>query len=407
MSRIIILFTSLFVFSYLMTGLLPGQSNLAFSQSAPPQSGTTMSGGGRSLGNPSSPASQPLKPVEYVDPNGLFVIVSPPGVVMQEPGENGQLRMQSPKGYVVNMQVGPTEQNVTPKQMAQRLEEKYLGPGKPWSSKLGERVISIGGLPAYDALYQGSGTRVRAIIARGRTHDFIFLFIAPPKSFEILETEFEWILENFQPAPAERGVTADHLKQAGRDPKEMDLNNARQGTAVRQAREARPIGGSLRRFNIPEFGFTIDYPIDWTAVRPTQHRLVISGQEGTDAFYATVTVQNVMPSIDGSAGEKVQSVISDLKRELESNTQGIKYFGERPFTYDRSGLQLNGQQFLATYTYDSTRFRKWAMVLPRQHGDVIHIWSYTAPEDRFNSYRVIAENMLKTWTVRPDFISQQ
>lgn len=374
----------------------------AMAQTAQPDGAPLAPGGGASLGSPGSPN---LRAIEYADPNGVFTIVAPPGVTLQE-GDKGEIRMQSPKGYIVTMQKGPTDPALAPKDMAQKLESQYLGPGRPWSVKMGERTISVGGLSAYDALYQGSGTRARAIVARGRAHDFVFLFIAPPRAFETLETEFEWILANFRPAPAERGVTKEHLEKAGRDPKEMDLQTFNQRTVERQAIPSRPIGTDVRRFQLPEFGFTIDYPSDWTAIRPTPFRLVVSGQEGTDAFYATVTVQNVQPNLTGSASQKVASVVADLKAELEQNTRGIKYFGERPFTYDRSGLRLNGRQFLATYSYDNVQFRKWAMVLPRDGGTVLHIWSYTAPEDRFNAYRLIAEGMLRSWTLRPDAVAE-
>lgn len=354
----------------------------------------------RSLGNPGG--GQAPKAVEYMDPNGRFVLVAPPGVTMREPGKRGEIRMQSPKGYVVNFQSGPIDPKLTTKDMAVKLERRYLGPGKPWSIKMGQRNISVGGLSAYDALYQGSGTRVRVVVARGRGHDFIFLFIAPPRSFDVLETEFDWILKHFNPAPAERGMTPEHFKKAGRNPKEMDLRTFRQASALRANRDVRPTGAAVRRFQSPEIGYSIDYPADWTAVQPTSHRLVISGREGTDAFYATVTVQNVQPGEDTSGAEMVRSVVGGLKRELEQNTRGIKYFGERPFTYDRAGLRLQGQQFLATYTHDGVRFRKWAMILPRDGGSVLHIWSYTAPEERFNAYRLIAEDMLKSWTVSSD-----
>ena len=94
------------------------------------------------------------------------------------------------------------------------------------------------------------------------------------------------------------------------------------------------------------------------------------------------------------------STLADLKSQLASAAKDVTYVGESPVVYQKNGLRLEGHQLLASYLHQGQRFRKWAVVLPRPSGTVAHVWSYTAPESRFERYRPIAESMLDSWTIQ-------
>ena len=53
------------------------------------------------------------------------------------------------------------------------------------------------------------------------------------------------------------------------------------------------IGKDIGQFGERDIGYTVAFPGDWTATRLSPAVVLLSGREGTDAYYATVGIQNV------------------------------------------------------------------------------------------------------------------
>ncbi len=323
----------------------------------------------------------------YVHPLKKFTLRVPAGARVVERGEKLDVLIQSPSGYVINVQTGTVNPDVSLRDMTAKLEAAYLGEGKRWSQKLEERSITVGGLPAHAALYEGPSTRARVVVARGRETDFVFMFIAPPGAFDDLVAVFERVLGSFRPADAEVAVKPGRPQQA-----------APAGRSVAPGAIARP-PAAVRRFGEPEFGFSIDYPAEWIVAKPSALTVTFSGRQGTDAFYAVVSIQNVKPPSASGPGQATAAVVSDLKSQWAAGATDVGYFGEGPITYENKGLRLQGHQFLVAYTQGGQRFKQWTVVVPRPAGTVVHVWSYTAPDGLFHVFRPIAEAMRKTWTI--------
>ncbi len=126
---------------------------------------------------------------------------------MIERGKKFDVGIQSPSGYVINVQTGAVNADVSLLGMTAKLEATDLGDGKPWSRKVEDGSITVGGLPARAVPYEGTGIRTRVVVARGRDTDFVFMFIAPPGAFDGLVAVFDRVLESFRPAAAEVAVT--------------------------------------------------------------------------------------------------------------------------------------------------------------------------------------------------------
>ena len=156
-----------------------------------------------------------------------------------------------------------------------------------------------------------------------------------------------------------------------------------------------------KRFAEPGYGYSIQYPGDWVVARSSDNTATFSGKEGTDAFHAIVSIQNVKPPEAKSSAQAAVQAFADLKASLSREANNVIFVGEQPLTYKNENLSLEGRQMVVTYTYAGERFRKWALVLPRPSGTVAHIWSYTAPDARFKTFRPFADAMLKSWTIRP------
>jgi hypothetical protein len=333
------------------------------------------------LGLGAAPAfAAPLR--TYTDPKGRFVLAVPPDAQVTEKGADTKVAIESRKGYRITLQMGFSNAAVSLSEMMQKLEAPNLGPSKIWSAKLDERTTSLSGVIALETTYEGSGTRVRVLIVRGRKTDFVFMFFAPLRYFEDLMPNFDLVLENFQLASAElpSGQTA-----------------APQAVPKPTTPQAPPPND--QRFADRELGYAIDYPGDWMMENSAAFTTIFSGRQGTEAYYATVSIQNVKPQIASGPKQAMVGVLGDLKAKLSAGAGELAYLAEGPFLYDRQGVRLEGHQFMVAYVKEGQRFRQWTVVMPRSSGTVTHIWSYASQDQRFDDFRSIAEGMLRSWTL--------
>ena len=309
----------------------------------------------------------------------------PAGAEAVERDDGISLSIQSRKGYLINIQMGEVNLGLDLSRMAAKMEGRYLGPNKTWSSKLGERMITVGGLRAIDGIYEGQRTRTRVVIARGRKTDFVIMFFAPPSKFEALVGEFDGVLGTFAPG-------ADEVALAAPSPQ----TDASPTTSA-------PTELASQEYSDNDFRYAISYPGNWTFAKSSPFTVLFTGRRGTPAFDATVSVQTIRPPGPRAAGQDLAAaLLSDLKTQLARGTQDLEYFGEGRFVYERAGLRLSGYEFLVTYTRGPRRHRQWSVIIPRPSGDVAHVWSYIAPVSHFDSFRPVAEAMQRSWEIFPD-----
>lgn len=367
-------------------------------------------------------SGKPQQPKLYTSPARSFQIAVPGDARLESRNNGEQIAIQSRRGFALNLQTADTNPKITLEQMVGRLDHRYLGDDKPWSAKLSQRRLTIHGLPAIEAVYAGGSTKVQAIVVRGKQTDFVFLFFAPAMMFKKFESEFSWILDNFHASPEDMGVAdnqrpgdveaamtaasqaprtpaaaAETASAAATAPAANDATPAPNANANAGAKTA-PTTASTQRFAAPGFGYVIQYPQDWTVEKSASYSALFSGRKGTPAYDAIVSVQNVRAGKD-QQNANAAAVLRTLEQQLGQGAQDLRIVGEKRVTYDRGGVRLEGRQFVAEYRHAGQVFRKWALVLPRPDGTVTHVWSYTAPRAAFDTYRPVAEGMLRSWTI--------
>lgn len=318
------------------------------------------------------PLTAPKPETTYTHPELGYSLYLPKGAeVTQKEGRNDIL-IRSRKGYLISVQAGPVAPSIPLRGMTAKLERRYLGPGRIWSRKLAEKETTVAGLPANGSLYEGGSSRARVVIVRGGEKDYVFIFFAPLTAFIELEREFEQVLLGFR--PKSWGKTPPARKAAvEKDPKRVS-----------------------NLFSSPELGYSIQYPGDWIYEKSTPYTLVFSGREGTDAYLATVSVQNVQAPA-GTGGSIASEILDNLKVQLAKGATDVSYFGEGPISLNETGGE--GLEFLVFYKKNGRDFRQWSVVAPRPSGAVAHIWTYSAPADRFELYRKTAETMFRSWKI--------
>ena len=342
------------------------------------------SGQARAQQNPPGMQEKPGPPGQvraYLHPIRKFTAIVPAGDELSERGDSVQVSIRSRQGYIINIQTGDANPTLPLAKMIAKLEMKYLGDGKPWSQKLGAQSSTMAGLDAIEALYEGAGTRVKVVVARGLKTDFVIIFFAPVESYEMLERKFNWFLSNFLPNPAE-------------------IPTSKKASAPSPAKPPVPSAPS-KRFDQAGYGYAIEYPGNWDVSRPSGDTASFSGKRGKRDFQVVVSIQNVRPATAKTPGQAAEQALTDLKTSLAREAGDFKIVGEKPLTYRNGNLSLSGRQIVVTYSYSGERYRRWALVLPRPTGTVAHIWSYTAPDSLFVEFRPFADSMLKSWIIQP------
>ena len=314
----------------------------------------------------------------YENPRRGYFIAIPANVSLQDRGDKRGIILKSRKGYQITVQTNPTNSELDLLDMLFRLESRYLGEGRPWSRKFKQNFLRVAGLNAIEAMYEGAGTRVRVIIARGRVLDYVFIFLTAPTNFNKLVAEFDWLMNNFRPAP-------DDLVK--------DKSPA--SNVVVQSNQAT---GNV--FDASELGFSFRYPSDWIAERSGKHVVIVSGKPGSPEYFATVSMQNIRKP-DGAAdsGQAVSAALSGLRKQILSADSNARFSGEGPYVYSKSGVNMHGGQFVVSYKQGKVGYRQWSIVIVRPNEDVIHYWSYAAPVELFSTFGNTARSILKSWTI--------
>jgi len=153
------------------------------------------------------------------------------------------------------------------------------------------------------------------------------------------------------------------------------------------------------RFQEELFGFVVAYPADWIYQRPSEVTVVFSGQPGTAAYHATVTIQNVASTRIGGIFEDVISVVNDYKCQLVSGVEEIYFYDQKTWRWRlEDGRELQGIGFTAEYPLQGDVFKTSEVIFPHANGNVFCSWAYSAPKEDYDTYSDIANAMFDSWT---------
>ena len=319
-------------------------------------------------------------PLLYTDRERGYSLAIPPGADAKQ-GEKHDIVIQSRKGYRITVQTARHNNEDTLWAMLQRLEALYLGPDKTWNRKFGTDEMLVAGLEALSSTYEGPRTRVRCVLVRGVKNDTVFMFFAPPTRFDGLVQEFDWILANFKPAPAD--MEAAH-------PVEKPLEKA--------AERTESTAPQWLRFSEPSLGYIFAYPPDWSVIRASDSAVVVVGPEDSPAFDVTIAIQNVEPRQNNVGQGVLVDVAEDLKAQFRA-ASGATVEGEGTFRYKTSDASYVGRQILASYEERGTKFKQLTLVIPHgpETAGLVHVWSFRAPDGDFDAFRPIAERILQSF----------
>lgn len=310
----------------------------------------------------------------YQHPIRNFQIIIPPNVEVLEEKNGDRLSIRSRKGFVINIQSGDHRDDYTIDTMYALLEQRYLGTGKPWSRK-GDILNTVtGGIPSKEVIYYGRNTRSRVVIAQGQKTDFVFMFFAPDQSYQNLMMEFDLTMASFKPA-------SDELTEA----------ETKQPKVVQSARKS-----IWNRFYSPDYGFRINYPENWIVGNDQPDSISFSGKPDTAEYNTIIAMQNHRPNVLENNDTLVSQSLKQYMAAFKRSVPKYNVLPHQAFVYEKNNLTLQGLQAVVTYQYKGGNYKKWIVMLPRPEGEIVHIWSYTAPENQFDKVAPMAQKILQS-----------
>ena len=171
-------------------------------------------------------------------------------------------------------------------------------------------------------------------------------------------------------------------------------------TAQAPVAEEQKATGLEGAFDGGALGYTIRFPADWIYDTPSSYQVVFSGKKDSPAYYSTVSIQNILSAKQGGRYKDASEVADGTIGQLNQEASAVKISDEKAFIYmTKDGKKLRGLELKAEYARQDKKFRQWVVVVPRPSGETFHVWSYTSPDDLYNTYYGTAQLMLDSWVI--------
>lgn len=167
--------------------------------------------------------------------------------------------------------------------------------------------------------------------------------------------------------------------------------------------------GPVKLFEPDTWGYRLAFPGTWIARVPRAYTVVLSGPEGSDAFFATVTIQNQRATDGVTPDQAAERALVAHRESLRSRAATLRVIRETVFRPPltaadggRDDLPRGRQLVVDWVTRDGFPMRQWAIARPRPRALVVHLWAFTAEHGLFDTHLPTAQGILDSWSLRTD-----
>ncbi len=148
---------------------------------------------------------------------------------------------------------------------------------------------------------------------------------------------------------------------------------------------------SEKTFFYSGIGVYWQYPNDWMYEYLNAWSILFSGYEGTDAYYTTVNIQNVLTTAGGGDYEDLEAHYEDYKSQIEAVDGTVTEYIEGEI--ESFGTVFQYFTFTTSYEQEDQDMQQKVYLIERDE-DVFHQISYTAPSDLYDEYFEVFEEMM-------------
>lgn len=143
-------------------------------------------------------------------------------------------------------------------------------------------------------------------------------------------------------------------------------------------------------------GFAVSIPDGWIYEEPEDYMVIFSGQEGTEAYDATMNIQTLQWGLAYNSFEDFYEDYKSQLKTVEGADSTVSDLGFESFT--QNGMTFETAGFTADYTMNGVAHNQLIIALDRGDQFFYQI-SYTAPQDLFQKYENEATYILDTLEV--------
>ncbi len=256
-----------------------------------------------------------------------------------------------------------------------------------------------------EAYYAYTSDQFQKSISLEQFKQFVQQYPALAKNKKVSFTS--WKIENNQGyvkgnLTGEDGSTLPmeyHLIKENGQWKILSIKTKESGIITSGNKEVRKKG--WQTFSDPSLGYRIQYPPDWIWKKDSETTIIFSGKEGTDAYYSTVTIQNLASTEMGGVYRSVDEVIKGIQNQLSQAENSTVTSPEKIDFQAEEGKTVEGKMFLAQYKMQGENFKQVVIVVPRTDGKIFYTFTYTSPVDQYDKFYENADAMFKTWEILP------
>ncbi|SHH13507.1 hypothetical protein SAMN02745221_01765 [Thermosyntropha lipolytica DSM 11003] len=151
---------------------------------------------------------------------------------------------------------------------------------------------------------------------------------------------------------------------------------------------------NMKIFKSSQLGYQLAYPQHWIYEQTNEHTVIFSGPQGTEEYYTTVNIQNVLSRAAGGNYENLHDFLKDYQNDIE-NTGG-KVLEKAEGMMDISGYNVPYIEFTCNFFQQGEEFMMWTVLIQRDE-NIFHQFSYTAPRDLYAKHIEQAREIFKTF----------
>ncbi|GEM_PF-5586847 len=146
----------------------------------------------------------------------------------------------------------------------------------------------------------------------------------------------------------------------------------------------------MTTFSDSAYGFSMSYPSDWVYEYASDSMVMFSGKEGSEAYYSTVFIQNLLSTKSGGTYDNLEAIYNDFKEQIASAGGQISEMRESVFSVGNIDLPAIAME--STFNKEGGTYKQMTVIIQRNE-NIFQQFSYTAPVSIYEKYIDTAQQM--------------
>jgi hypothetical protein len=166
--------------------------------------------------------------------------------------------------------------------------------------------------------------------------------------------------------------------------------------------DPRPAEKLTQTYAEPGMGYAIMYPDSWSIGKTDKgtKSIILTGKEGSDAFGATIVIQNLLTTKTEGVYADAKAAAEDLKSQLVAQGKETNISQEGSIAYTTSKKEdVPGVQWYGEFKLNETPFKQLQLVLTHPNGAYLHSIAFAAPANVYTAVEATAREIIRSFVM--------